>query len=136
MLVHCPFRPYERCRMAVARNETGKVLTGAQKAKRWRLKHPDLKQKSSRGQTLRKHGWDQERFEQSFQDQNGLCAICSVKMTLERKISKTRACTDHKHSVPPKPRALLCSACNAGLGFFCDSVHLLENATKYLRKWK
>ena len=42
---------------------------------------------------------------------------------------------DHEHTIPPKPRGLLCGLCNKGLGQFKDDPILLENAAIYLRKW-
>lgn len=112
------------------------MYTAAERALRWRKRHPQKKKVSARLQTLKVKGWTQERFEEKRKEQNDECAICSVRMTLEDKISKTRACADHEHTVPPKPRGLLCGACNIGLGAFQDRVEMLEKAAEYLRKWK
>jgi len=35
-----------------------------------------------------------------------------------------------------KFRAILCNNCNSGLGMFEDNVEYLENAIKYLKKYK
>lgn len=55
--------------------------------------------------------------------QLGRCAICK---RVEQLV------VDHEHSDEALCRGLLCSACNAGLGFFADDVVRLTAAIDYL----
>jgi hypothetical protein len=65
-----------------------------------------------------------------FGDQNGCCAICEKEMVMGS------AChLDHCHNTGVI-RALLCSSCNRGLGYFYDNIKILENAKKYLKKYE
>ena len=50
------------------------------------------------------------------------CQICGGKQRLS---------IDHDHKTG-LVRGLLCSPCNAGLGFFKDNIKTMENAIKYL----
>jgi hypothetical protein len=87
----------------------------------------------SRDLKLAKNGWTQELYDSKFVEQEGLCAIC--------KIPTAPLCTggllaaDHEHINPPKPRGLLCSRCNTGLGQFLDNPLLLMEAVMYLAKY-
>lgn len=65
-------------------------------------------------------------FERILSDQNHKCAIC------DDPINKTNAHVDHCHN-EGHIRALLCSYCNRGLGFFKDNPKILEKATYFLR---
>jgi len=61
--------------------------------------------------------------------QNGVCAICGQPPTGKRA---KRLFVDHDHS-NGRPRALLCHACNAGIGYFRENVELFAKAADYLR---
>lgn len=60
--------------------------------------------------------------------QQDRCAICRETFTTIPNI-------DHCHKTN-KVRALLCSACNKGLGFFRDNIEFLQNAIQYLRTFQ
>jgi hypothetical protein len=77
---------------------------------------------------LKKYGLTKEQFDQMFEVQKGLCAIC--KFDLLKGIYGVAV--DHDH-VTGKVRGLLCHPCNRGLGQFQDSENLLEQAIHYLR---
>ncbi len=67
-----------------------------------------------------------------FNTQDGRCAICGKPETSQQN-GKTRwLAVDHDHATG-EVRALLCTACNSGLGGFRDNPELLEKATEYLR---
>ena len=66
-----------------------------------------------------------------LKDQEYKCAICGKTP----KENKKRLAVDHNHNTEAN-RGLLCSNCNAGLGFLQDKKELLESAIKYLRKWE
>lgn len=74
-----------------------------------------------------KYGLKEEDYLSMINSQNNLCAICHIKQ--EGKI----LCVDHDHKTG-KVRGLLCSNCNAGIGYFKDNVQFLENAIVYLKK--
>lgn len=101
-----------------------------------RMQQAEYSSKNSgkiRERRLGKLGWTQERYDSKFSEQEGLCAIC--------KIPTAPLCTggllaaDHEHVEPPKPRGLLCSRCNTGLGQFLDNPLLLIEAAMYLVKY-
>lgn len=98
------------------------------KTKTWAKNNPKRRKEIARENDLRKKGWTQERYDSTLEEQNNVCAICKqpVEGTLD---------ADHKHSVPPIPRGLLCHLCNLGLGVFKDDPVRLEAAIEYLRKY-
>ena len=69
-------------------------------------------------------------------DQNGKCAIC-LKSTDELKSYNNgqKFGVDHNH-ITNQIRGLLCVNCNLALGNFKDSIQNLQNAIKYLTKYK
>ena len=77
---------------------------------------------------LKRHGWTPEAVEDVKREQRNCCAIC-------KKEFKDTPHSDHEHTVPSKPRGLLCGPCNRALGMLCDSPELCESAAAYLRKW-
>jgi hypothetical protein len=70
------------------------------------------------------YGITKGQFDALFAAQHGVCAICK-----EREANSV----DHSHE-HGRIRALLCRACNAGLGFFRDDPELLRAAAAYLAK--
>lgn len=77
-----------------------------------------------------KYGMSQEQYEALHEAQGGLCSICGKPQDPAGTI--TRLVVDHDHA-SNRVRALLCDACNRGLGFFLDDPALLEAAAQYLR---
>ena len=73
----------------------------------------------------------QNEYEQMYEDQGGVCAICGRPETRKRL---KRLSIDHDHSTG-EVRALLCSDCNAGLGRFGDDPERLRSAAAYLEKY-
>lgn len=74
----------------------------------------------------RKYGISLVDYEQMFEEQGGVCAIC--KQTDARRLA-----VDHCHSMK-KVRGLLCVKCNRALGGFNDDVIRLREAITYLEK--
>lgn len=70
------------------------------------------------------YGIDRKTYEQMYQDQGGVCKICSQPCTQALAV-------DHDHETG-EIRGLLCRACNTGLGLFKDNPALLQNALDYL----
>lgn len=70
-----------------------------------------------------------------LKDQNSKCNICGKKESRKNRYGGvSRLSIDHNHKTK-KVRSLLCSRCNAGLGFFNDDTQLLEKALKYLKDY-
>ncbi len=81
-----------------ARNRAQSKTDGGKERQKWaRIKY--------------KTGWTREASNNAREAQNNRCAICPRWLT-------EGFCHDHKHVAPPKPRGLLCQACNLGLGYY------------------
>lgn len=73
-----------------------------------------------------------EEFVQRYNKQNFICEICGEK---EEDTKGTRLAIDHDH-VTGKFRGFICNRCNSGIGFLRDNITILNNAKKYLEKFK
>ena len=70
-----------------------------------------------------------------MEDQNGLCAICSLPETRKSR-TQGKVCQlaiDHNHTTGAI-RQLLCHSCNTGIGKFKDDINLLQKAIEYLKR--
>ena len=65
--------------------------------------NPELKKRAS----LKELGWTLELFYSTKDKQDNRCAICRKVLNMDKKQNGARACADHEHSVPPKPRGNL-----------------------------
>lgn len=74
-----------------------------------------------------KTGCTPEQYDELYIKQKGCCAICGKHASEQSKALSA----DHCHTTQ-KVRGLLCMSCNTGLGFFKDSIYLLQEAQKYL----
>lgn len=104
---------------------------GRQKyARAYRKLHPELFQ---RRDAMRKYGITGVQYNDLFEKQNHLCAICNKpESSVDGRTKKVRRLAiDHCH-VTGKVRGLLCSSCNHGLGRFKDDIELLKKAIYYL----
>ena len=87
-----------------------------------------LKKRRSKSSQLKyKYGITIEQYDQMFNKQGGLCAICGAS---QAEIGKTFA-VDHCHETG-KVRGLLCGKCNIGIGHFDHDFTKLINAAVYL----
>ena len=76
---------------------------------------------------LRKHyGIGLSDYNRMSLEQNGVCASCGDAPTSQGLV------VDHCHE-SDEIRALLCTRCNAGIGFFLDDPIRLDKAAGYLR---
>lgn len=80
-----------------------------------------------RRRTLKGYGLSAEQFTAMEQRQGGACLVCGELPKGRRK----KLCVDHCHQTN-EVRGLLCSNCNTGLGYFKDSVDLLNKAAVYV----
>ena len=93
--------------------------------------NPDLRRKQREWNLKRDYGINIEEYDLVFKQQNGLCAICKQKSTHR----SGALFVDHDHA-SGKLRALLCNPCNLLLGHSKDDISILEEAIKYLNKYK
>ncbi len=103
------------------------------KAEQWRLNHPQNMRASAVRWARNRTGWTPFLFDEAWTRQEGRCPICKKPMVKEG-LGYNSVHADHDHSTN-KPRALLCSECNRGLGCFHDSAELLSAAVDYLKKY-
>lgn len=83
------------------------------------------------------------RFEQLWDQQKGLCALCGEPMLLQGKAAKS-VCVDHDHACCPTlakscgqcVRGLIHSSCNRMLGQAKDDPKLLQLGAEYLTRWR
>jgi hypothetical protein len=93
---------------------------------------PVVKRKSH----LKLLGWTPELFDVVLKEQEQKCAICRVELTpTTGKRSGRTACADHEHTAPPKPRGVLCSHCNIGIGNLMDDPEIMRRAAEYIEKY-
>lgn len=70
-----------------------------------------------------------EKYDEMFDSQDGNCGICRKN----QKELRRRLSVDHNHE-SGRIRGLLCDNCNPGLGYYRDSIFLLEKAIEYLKR--
>lgn len=79
-----------------------------------------------------RYGITTVEYQQMFDAQNGVCAICKRPETALARTGKPRVLVvDHCHETG-KVRGLLCVWCNAMLGSAEDNPQILSNAIAYL----
>ena len=83
---------------------------------------------------LRNYGISSEDFNEIFEAQKGVCAICGQEEDMVIKGKKVNLAVDHNHETKAV-RGLLCHKCNRGLGLFRDSISNLEQAVSYLKSF-
>lgn len=90
---------------------------------------------SSRGRELKrqhnlkcKYNITLEEYDQMFEGQNGVCALCNNINDHGRRL-----CVDHDHKTG-KIRGLLCTRCNTRLGVLEDEK-FINDVKEYLQKY-
>lgn len=93
-------------------------------------KYPYMSPDYHRDRNLtRKYGITLEEWNQKFQDQDSMCAICSSKEPRGKNWH-----TDHNHETG-KVRSILCGWCNTAIGKMQEDPELLIMASNYLLIW-
>jgi hypothetical protein len=77
-----------------------------------------------------KYGITLEQYDEMFEQQNGVCAICGGI-----NINGRRLGVDHDHETG-KIRALLCNSCNHIIGDAKENIIVLQSAINYLKSHK
>ena len=78
---------------------------------------------------------DDNEYEHMLREQNHCCAICGQKEITKRNKQFKKLAIDHCHQTG-RIRGLLCQFCNTGIGYFRESLEILESAINYLKKSK
>ncbi len=94
----------------------------------WRAKNPGRQHAND---IKRNYGLGIDTYNQMLVDQDYKCKIC--RKAHRPDIQRGRLYVDHCHS-SLKVRGLLCSFCNAAIGYFKDDTALLEKAIAYLKE--
>lgn len=111
----------------------------------WKIENPEAYRKRTvasnrkREEDGSRRNWHLKRmFGITQTDYNALlsrqdegCGICKSKFLATKRSFNV----DHDH-VTKEVRGLLCHRCNMGIGYFLDSIGLLQNAIQYLSKVK
>jgi hypothetical protein len=100
----------------------------AQKKERYRKNPKRYQAETRRVKLFSGYGLTLEQYDLMVVKQAGRCAICAGPPVHNKRLT-----VDHDHS-DGTVRGLLCSECNSGLGFFKDSVLILERALKYIQR--
>lgn len=80
-----------------------------------------------------RYGISIEEYDRMFMIQSGLCAICHKPETNLLHGSPRRLAVDHNHSTG-QIRALLCTKCNAVLGWASEDADVLRAAAEYIER--
>ena len=104
--------------------------------KSWRQRNKSKIQAAYRAWDLKKnYGLTLEEFDQMFENQEGLCAICSKLLCRCKGCSVPRSALrpniDHNHETG-EVRGILCRQCNTGIALLHESGHVLKSAALYL----
>jgi hypothetical protein len=100
----------------------------AQKKERYKKNPKRYQAETRRVKLFSEYGLTIEQYDLMVIKQAGRCAICAGPPVHNKRLT-----VDHSHS-NGTVRGLLCSECNSGLGFFKDSIIILERALKYLQR--
>ena len=99
----------------------------------WGSSSPDQAYASAWKSNLKlKYGITPAQYADMFRAQQGLCACCGHPETIKRGSSNKLLAVDHCHTTL-RVRALLCHACNTGLGQFKDDPVRLSAAIAYIQ---
>lgn len=118
----------EKCYDVEYYRRPDKAEAARARTRKWREENPErVRENEYRSHVKRKFGVVGERYVATLLAQGGGCAICGNPPAEGKRLF-----VDHCHATG-KVRALLCLACNSGLGQFKDSPELLETAARYVR---
>lgn len=88
---------------------------------------PEVKYKKRMRGLYERYGISAEEYLDLAEKQENLCSICGDPAG-SRALS-----VDHDHNTG-EVRALLCTGCNLGLGWFKDNIEVMKKAINYLEK--
>ena len=97
--------------------------------------YPSHTRSEKRRACLKVLGWTPELWDKTWEEQNEKCSVCKKPLNLDLKQNGSRACADHEHIAPPRPRGILCTNCNAMIGQAQESPGILRAGAEYLEKF-
>jgi hypothetical protein len=110
----------------------------AKASREWQQANKEQQRNSQRRRNLKKHGITIEQYEELFNQQNGVCAICAGPPTGPGAIHGTLN-IDHDHSCCSGAfscgkciRGLLCGNCNTAIGLLKDNIEVVYIVANYL----
>lgn len=117
-------------------NRTCKTCALVRSSNRYEKLDDTFKQKALLRQVIRHTG--RVKYEEEYEAQNGLCAICGKENMDGRRLSSDHdhACCSGMTSCGECTRSFLCRTCNQGIGFLMDSPELLRKAATYIEHWR
>ena len=92
------------------------------RSRKWRKNNPE---KAKAVYRKHRYGVTPEFFDEQFEKQNGLCAVCKINVATD---------IDHSHETE-QVRGLLCGSCNRALGLLQENREILQSAMDYLTLW-
>ena len=99
-----------------------------ERSKKYNKSNPD---KVKNNQLKRNYNITLKEYNEMFEHQEGKCFICNIHQSEFKKLLSV----DHNHETG-KVRGLLCDGCNSILGRANDNITILENAIKYIKKYR
>ena len=98
--------------------------------RKWRKNNPERNGEIDENARLKRlYGISLDDYDRMLKEQGEKCAICKRP----RSENNRNLHVDHNHATG-KVRGLLCIRCNAGLGYFRESLELFDAAREYLLK--
>lgn len=96
---------------------------------------PDRKERQNSARLKYLFGITLDDYNELFNKQNGVCAICGKPETVKSCYSNNikKLSIDHNH-ITGQVRGLLCDRCNRLLGYAKESIQNLQNAITYLKR--
>ena len=128
----------ECVKKANRRNRAANPLRYKATRKEWEKGNITRAQQRKKARLRKRYKLTHEVMHDMLKAQGQQCLICEVPLycpvcDLWKTDDSTKAVVDHDHN-DGHIRGLLCSACNTGLGQFEDSLELLKQAYRYLKR--
>ena len=102
---------------------------------RWRERNPDA---DAEKHLIKKYGITLTQYEELFEAQGGVCALCKKGETTKRMKKgdgRERLAVDHCHDTG-RVRGLLCFKCNTAIGSLGDTEEDAQRVVDYLNRSK
>lgn len=121
-------------RQAIRYKDPVKRQRSLEAGARWRERNPDA---DANKNLIRKYGITLAQYDEMFEAQGGLCALCKKSETTKRRKKgdgRERLAVDHCHDTG-RVRGLLCFKCNTAIGSLGDTEADAQRVVDYLSKF-